>query len=126
MSKNKGIKKDDVFDYDTFNDSLFIHTSGMKYKHSIDFGDIILDIGEDNSITGLEVLSASRVFGITKYDVRNIKNMEATLKVSPESINLEVHAHISKRNSKISRIAMASDANYTDLPVGSESMAVSA
>ena len=126
MIKNKNNNKDDVFDYDSFNDSLFVHTSGLEYKSSIDFGDIIIDIAVDNSITGLEILRTSDVFGISKFDVRNVRGIEAVMNVTPKSIDLKIHVHISKRNSKISKIAIASGANYMNLPTGSESMAVSA
>lgn len=126
MNKNKSSKEDTIFDYDAQNDSLFVHTPGKKYKSSMEFGNIILDVAEDNSVIGLEILSTSSVFGISKHDARNVKSIETTITISQKSIDLEIHILILKRNSKVSRVALASEANYMNLPAGSELMTVSA
>jgi len=53
------------------NDSIFLYAADAKYEYSIDLGDIILDVDNDNSIAGIEILDASLLFGLPKEDLKN-------------------------------------------------------
>jgi uncharacterized protein YuzE len=123
MSKNT-VKRNGAIDYDAQNDSFFAYSKGVKYKSSVDLDGILLDIAEDNSIMGVEVLGVSNRFGISKYDVQNYKSIEVSVKITEKAIDVHVTLSVLKRNAEISRVAEASALNSMNLPVGSDSLAV--
>lgn len=125
--KKPGIsRKGDAADYDMENDSFFVYSKGMKYKLSMDLDGIIIDIAEDNSIMGVEILNISNKFGITKYDVKNYQQLNMSVKVSKNVIKVEITFSILKRNAHVPHIIRASGLNSMNLPIGSGSLAVTA
>ncbi|WP_094228462.1 DUF2283 domain-containing protein [Methanolobus psychrotolerans] len=123
MSERR-IKREAASDYDVQNDSFFAYSKDVKYKSSIDIDGIILDIGEDNSIMGIEILDASKKFGISKYDVQHYKKLNVQMDISPKVIDLKMTMRVGKRNAEVLREAAASALNIMNLPVGSDSLAV--
>jgi len=68
------VKENNIeWEYDFDGDSIFINDiKDYKYKESIEItDDIILDIDENNEVVALEILDASKIFGIEKksYDI---------------------------------------------------------
>jgi hypothetical protein len=124
MVKTSTERIGDVADYDMENDSFFAYSKEMKYKSSIDLDGIILDIAEDNSLMGVEILDISERFGITKYDASNYKKLNVRVKVSEKLIKVEIAFSVLKRNASVPRSLKASTLNSMNLPVGSESLAV--
>lgn len=117
-------KKGDAADYDAQNDSFFVYSKEAKYKSSIDLDDIILDIDEDNSIMGVEILDISAKFGISKYDVQNYRRLDVTIEITEKIIDVQLTLSFLKRNAEVSRVTEASAINSMNLPVGSESLAI--
>lgn len=117
-------RKVDAADYDAQNDSFFVYSKEAKYKSSIDLGDIILDIDEDNSIMGVEILGASLKFGISKYDVQHYRRLNVTIEITEKVIDVKLTLSFLKRNTEVSRFTEASAINSISLPVGSESLAI--
>lgn len=68
-----------LFDYDYKNDSLYIVKPNSKIKQSVYIDDLILDVDENGNVVGLELLSASKVFGIPKKYLRHIKNVKFSI-----------------------------------------------
>ncbi|WP_340819825.1 DUF2283 domain-containing protein [Methanolobus sp. WCC4] len=118
------IKREGSSDYDLQNDSFFAYSKGVKYKSSIDIDGIILDIGEDDSITGVEILDASKKFGISKYDVQHCRTLNVQIDISAKVIDLKITMNVGKRNAEVLRETAASTINILNLPAGSESLAV--
>ena len=54
-----------TIDYDSENDIISI-SNGDKVKASLDIGDFVLDVNNDNLICGLEVMDASENLGVSK------------------------------------------------------------
>jgi uncharacterized protein YuzE len=123
MSERK-IKREGSADYDYQNDSFFAYSKGVKYKSSIDVDGIILDIGEDNSIMGVEIIDASRRFGVKKFDVQKCQNLNVNIDISPKTIELKLIMSVQKRNHKLLRETGVSTLNSMNLPAGSESLAI--
>lgn len=111
MTESSNYRFIDVWDYDFENDSLFFHSTGIKYKFSIDLGDIILDIDEDGTPIGAEILDASEVFGVPK----------ASLK---ETLEITLNIVVISRNKSVEKRAASRGINDVNLPVGQVAMAV--
>ena len=126
MSKARIERKGDVADYDIETDSFFTYTRELKYKSCIDIDGIVLDIAEDNSIMGIEILDFSNRFGISRYDAQHYKSLAAEITITAQAIVVEITLSVLKRNAELSRITEASAINSMNLPVGSESLAVTA
>ncbi|WP_292466458.1 DUF2283 domain-containing protein [Methanolobus sp.] len=124
MGKTRIKIKGDAADYDMQNDSFFAYSKGMKYKSSIDLDGIVIDISEENSIMGVEILEVSDKFGISKYDVKNYKALNMNVKISKKMIRVELVFSVLKRNAPTPHVIQASALNSMNLPVGSESLAV--
>jgi len=124
MSLKTISRKGDAADYDMENDTFFAYSSKMKYKASIDLDGIILDIAEDDSIMGVEILDISSRLGVSKYDVRNYKSLDMVVDISENVIEVEITFSILKRNAPTPHVVEASALNSMHLPVGSGSLAV--
>ena len=79
----------DVYDYDPENDSLFFFYRGMKYESSIHVENIIVDLGEDGSPVGAEILHASEMFEVSKEELEKPINFYAEISVSEETIEVD-------------------------------------
>lgn len=126
MNEARIKRKGDFADYDLQNDSFFTYTKEMKYKSSLDIDGIVLDIAEDNSIMGIEILDFSNRFGISKYDAQHYKSLAVEVTITEQAIVVEITLSVLKRNAEVSHITEASAINSMNLPVGSESLAVTA
>lgn len=78
-------KKIKIIDYDSSNDILFI-SNEEKVKTSIDIGDFVLDVNNNNFICGLEVMDASENLGISKKLLNNIKNIKMNVLYRTDNI----------------------------------------
>jgi len=112
------------YDYDLENDSIFFYGSNKKYMSSIDLDGIILDVSEDNQVMAIEILNASKRFGLAKEDLRNIKYFEALIDVNEENIRLTVKMGVSKRNKLIDTGLQALGLNSMNFPVSTQGMAL--
>lgn len=112
----------DVWGYDFETDTLFFHDNKIKYKSSIDLGDLILDIGEDGSPIGVELLNASKNFDVSKVVMTKIKNMKSDIKISHESIEVKVRVYVTRRNASIEKISVSRGINDVNLQVGQTAM----
>ena len=107
-----------IFDYDIEADALHIYAKDIKYIESIDLGDIILDIGENGLIKGIEILNASKNFKLNKYDLKHIKKLTAEIKITPDIIKLKITISVLKRNKEVERFTTAKGLNDISLPSG--------
>src|SRR5659263_273209 len=80
---NECLLKVKADEYDFQNDSLLFYKEGEKYKSSIEFDGIILDFSENDTIMSLEMLDVSEKFHVSKTELLNIKNFDATIQVVP-------------------------------------------
>ena len=68
-----------TIDYDSEND-IFSISNGEKVKASLDIGDFILDVSQDNLVCGIEIMDASENLGVSKEVLGNIQNMKMSVK----------------------------------------------
>ncbi len=60
------------FDYDYLHDILFFKVRNREYERSIEFGNIVMDIDNENFITGLQIFDASEYLSIAKKYLKTI------------------------------------------------------
>lgn len=65
-------------DYDLNNDILFL-SNGEKVKSSLDIGEFILDVSQDNLICGIEIMDASKNLGIDKEFLKQVQNVKMSV-----------------------------------------------
>ena len=53
-------------DYDYAHDILFFKTKEREYVRSIEINNMVIDIDKENFLVGIQILEASRFFGIGK------------------------------------------------------------
>lgn len=112
-----------TWDYDPENDSMFLYSTDVKYEYSIDLGDLIVDVGSDNSIAGIEILDASSLFGVTKEDLKNTVKFYAEINISKETIKVNICLGVTAKDREIEKCTTALGINDTNLPAGTTAMA---
>jgi len=117
------IRRKGNWDYDPENDSVFFYLADAKYDFSIDLGDIILDIGNDNSIAGIEILDASALFGLSREDLENTVKFHAEITISKETIKVNICVGVARQNREIEKCTTTLGINDMDLPAGKTAMA---
>jgi hypothetical protein len=58
--------------YDYEEDILTFKVRDRNYKQSIEFQNFVVDIDEEDFVTGVRVFDASKVFGVEKYLLKNV------------------------------------------------------
>ncbi|MBN1193835.1 MAG: DUF2283 domain-containing protein [Methanomicrobiaceae archaeon] len=112
----------DTIDYDFENDSLYLFVKGAKYVHSLNLDNVIIDIGEENFIKGVEILNASKRFGVSKYALMKPREIEVQIDVSNEKIELNIQLTLEIRNKYTPKFLIAMDVNEFNLPCGTIGM----
>lgn len=112
------------YDYDLQNDSIFFYGEDKKYKSSVELEGVILDFNEEDYLTGIEILDASEKFNISKADLLNIKNFDATIIISKENIDVRMKMEYYKRNKLIDINFNALTLNTMNLPSSTQGIAV--
>lgn len=121
IKKPKGNK----YDYDLQNDSMFFYGEDNNYKSSVDLDNIIIDFSEQDYLMSIEILDASKKFKVSKYDLLNVKNFNATVKVSKDNIEIIMNLEISKRNRLIASTLDAITINSLNIPSSTQEIEVS-
>jgi len=68
------------FDYDMASDSLYLYKKGEKAKHSVEvLKNFIVDLGFGEDVSGLEILNASKMLGVDKKDLGEIREVKVSL-----------------------------------------------
>ncbi len=87
------------FSYDYKYDTLGFKIKNRNYKQSFEFQNFIADLDDQNFITGIRILDASKVFGLNKYVLKSIVVGEFQSKIENNVITI-VFKFVSKvRNS---------------------------
>ena len=122
MAVNRISTDANSIDYDYENDSLFFFVKGAEYSHSLNLDNIILDFNSDQSLKGVEILNASKKFGVPKHALRNPNQMVLDLDVSEEKIDLKISLVLRIRNKPTPKAITAADINEFNIPAGTMTM----
>jgi uncharacterized protein YuzE len=112
----------DVWDYDLETDILFFRHKSLKYHSSIDMGDMIIDIATNGDPIGVELLNASKKFGVSKITLRGIKGMDADINVSKTDIKVTLKVFVTIRNAQVEKVSVAHGINDINLQTGQTAM----
>ena len=79
--------------YDEVEDILYLAREG-KVKFSIDLalpsGDIVVDVGFDGLVKGIEIFNASQFFSLVQEELKKVKNAELKIVYSPSYVALNI------------------------------------
>jgi uncharacterized protein YuzE len=87
--------------YDYANDILYFKIKNRNYAESLEFGNIIVDIDDQQFITGIRILDASTVLRIPKYGLNNIQEFAFTSRFDREQITVQLNFSCALRNKMI-------------------------
>lgn len=104
-------------DYDYVNDILFFKLKGREYDFSIEFQNIVIDIDEEEFITGIQIFDASEFLRVKKEHLRGITNWQFKAQLRGNEFRIDLRYQVVVRNQVISNniypIFVTQD---TDLP----------
>ncbi|MCS3923413.1 DUF2283 domain-containing protein [Methanosalsum natronophilum] len=113
------------FDYDWLNDSMYIYPHDREYKSSLMLDDdIILDVGENGRIVGIEILEASKKFNVSKYEMHDPIELQVNFEVKDGKFTLNLNMTFVKRNKTIPKSISLTGENEMNLSPGSTTLAL--
>jgi hypothetical protein len=83
---------------------------------------IILDFNTDQSLKGVEILNASKKFGVSKYALKSLHKINLDLDISEEKIELNISLVLRIRNKPTPKEITAEDINEFNIPAGTMTM----
>ncbi len=87
--KNKiNLNKNGETSYDYANDVLFVKAKNKDYSESIEMNEVIIDLDFEGEVTGIRVFDASEVFNLSKNALKNIKELEFSIKIEDSTISI--------------------------------------
>jgi len=106
-------------DYDYENDSLLVYKEGVKSKKTLDLDDILIDFDENGDVVGIEILNASKLFNVDKYDLlKNLIKFEAVGKITKDLITLNIKLYLLRRKKEIIKESVVKGLNNIGLKEG--------
>lgn len=85
--------------YDFAEDIFFARPIKRKYDSSMQIGNFIFDLNKKNNIVGFEILHASKLFGVPKLFLHDIKKGNIQINVSGKFILVQAQIQSLIRNS---------------------------
>lgn len=117
------VKKNiDIWRYDFETDTFFFRDKSLQYHSSIDMGDLIIDLGEDETPIGIELLDASKNFNVSKIVMKGLESFNATIDVSETEIKVTIKAYVKLRNIKVEKVSVSYGVNDINLQAGQTAM----
>jgi uncharacterized protein YuzE len=99
--------KADSHDYDFENDNLFVNRGGVPLEASIDLGNVILDMGVNGTPVGFEILHASKMFKVSKSQIKKFHQIKAEYVITEKTIEVKFTITVDVRNYKTPKIAIS-------------------
>lgn len=93
----------DICKYDFETDILFFRDSQMQYHSSIDIDDLIIDLSEDGTPVGAELLNASKNFGVSKFVMNGTERFKAHIEISETDIEVTIKIFVRMRNARVQK-----------------------
>ncbi len=85
------------YDYET--DVLKVMPTKRKYDSSYQENNLVFDMDSKGKVVGLEVLDTSKVLGIPKRFLKNIRRVDGRIEVNKEELKLRIYLECEVRNS---------------------------
>lgn len=72
--------------YDFKYDTLIFKVKNRNYKKSFEFQNFIIDVDEEDYVTGIRILDASKVSGVNKYVLNNVVHGELNASITDKNV----------------------------------------
>ncbi len=89
------------YTYDYSNDLLLFKIKNRNYAKSLDFDNLIIDIDEEDFITGVRIFDASKLFNIPKMALKKIDSFSFNAKIEDKIITLQLQFIPILRNKRL-------------------------
>ncbi len=89
MVKEKHLKGKGELLYDYKEDILTFKIKHRNYKRSVEFQNFVIDIDEENFVTGIRVFDASKIFGHEKYIIKNITHCSFNARIESNALTIQ-------------------------------------
>lgn len=92
-------------DYDYRENILYIHSTEKKADHSVDLGEMAVDVDKDGRISGVEIFSASKTLSeltnrkITRQELKKISQVSLTSSPKKGTVLIRVVLQLEKETS---------------------------
>ena len=96
-SQERHLEGKGEMDYDYVNDILFFKVENREYGKSIEFENMVIDLDNEEYITGIQIFDASVFLGVPKSYLK-INNWQFKAKITPTSIEIRLMCQINIRN----------------------------
>ncbi|QUH22638.1 DUF2283 domain-containing protein [Methanobacterium alkalithermotolerans] len=105
-------------EYDLKNDSLFLYKKDKtNYNESIEIGeDFILDFDENSVPISFEMLDVSKILGVKKFSVKNLKKLSGVIGISKDSIRIKLEFIVPAHREKLKKPVLFEVPNDFNLP----------
>lgn len=90
-----------VHQYDYKNDILLFKIQGRNYKQSLEFDDIVIDLDEEEFMTGIRIFDASTFFNLEKQQLNTINNFSLETKAEEGTITINLKFTTKHRNKEV-------------------------
>src|SRR3989338_1284063 len=87
--------------YDYANDILLFKIQNREYAISIEFDNLIVDVDTKGFITWLRIFDASKLFGLSKLALNNVKGFEFNTRVESKVITIQLRFTSVLRNKPV-------------------------
>jgi len=99
--RNLNCKGNGEYTYDYVHDILLFKIKNRDYLKSIDFDNIVADIDTKGYITGLRIFDASKLFGMPKLSLKNVREFRFEIQVEDKVITIKLNFTSILRNRPI-------------------------
>lgn len=97
-----GMSRDRIsgtFEYDGLLDVLYVRCRPeLEYDQTLDIGNVLVDLDNTPAIKRIEILDASKLFGASVFELKNILKMDIDLVVSKDRIDVALKLEVLKRS----------------------------
>ena len=114
--KGKELEGAGEMDYDYVNDILFFKVKNREYDFSLEFQNMVIDVDEEQFITGIQIFEASNFLGITKMALRSIPTWQFKAKIKENLVEIRLFYQIEIRNKIIEKNPIIIQENTAQLP----------
>lgn len=114
--KGKSLEGKGEMDYDFVNDVLFFKIEDREYDFSLEFQNMVIDVDEEEFITGIQIFEASKFLEIDKSNLKQIPRWKFEAKITGNIVEIRLFYQIEIRNRIIEKNPIIIQENTANLP----------
>jgi len=91
------------WDYDFLSDILFFKVKNREYAYSIELKNLVIDVDNENYITGLQIFNASTFLNVDKQVLRQMSSWKLEANVEQNTAEIRLIFNVIYRNKLIEK-----------------------